>query len=75
MQVGDAFPSVWTVVDDDTETFSKTLIGSQLSSYQQQVSEQGLIGHLGLGNSRQGLLGNDQQVDRCLGISVLESDD
>ncbi len=73
MEMGDAFPAVAAIINDETETrFGEALLLRHGLRDKDQVAEKRLIFDFGRGDARDFLFGNDQNVDRRLRLAVVE---
>ena len=75
MQVRHGFAGVGSVVEDQPVTIlPETEFVGDFRGLQHQVSKDLVIFGLGLGNARNGLLRDDQNMRRCLWFDVAEGD-
>lgn len=72
MEVGHAFAGVRTVIDDETEAAGKTEFARKRPGGEQEVSEHCLVVGPGLTHAWYRFLRYDQQVNRGLGLNVVE---
>ena len=74
MKMRDTFPTVWSIINNQPETeFMQTFLSGDGLCNEDQVAEKRLIFDLGSRDTRYFLFRNDQNVDRCLGLDVVES--
>jgi hypothetical protein len=73
MEVGDGFAGMAPVIDDEAESGldDSEFFGDEAAGVE-EVAEQRFIVSGGFGDTRNGFFGNDQNVDGCLWIDVLE---
>lgn len=67
-------PGIGAVVDDQPEGVFNAQLPRHFPCRQQQVPEQGLVGILRIGQSRNFLLGNHQYMGGRLGIDIPEGE-
>ncbi len=74
MEVGDRFAAVGAVVDDDPEAVLREafLLGDEAHAGE-EVAEEVLVGGIGLGETNHRFPGNEQKVDRGLGVDITET--
>jgi hypothetical protein len=66
-----ALAAILAVVDDQpVAAFVQPQFAGNLSGFEQEMTEKRLIFGFGLGNARDGLFGNDQNMLRRLGVNV-----
>ena len=73
MKMEDLLACFGTVIDHQPEGITTALISGNFSVDRQQMAEERFIRRLGVGKHGQGLLGNDQDMDRGLGVDIPES--
>lgn len=73
MEVWDGLAPIRAIINDETETgvVEALQLGNVLGNVD-QMAEQRFVGDLGFGHARDFLLGDDQDMDRRLGIDVVE---
>jgi len=65
MQMRHGFPTIRTIIDDETiARFFQAQLHRDFGSFQKQMTEDLVIAGCRLGDARNRLLGNDQDVDR-----------
>lgn len=76
MQMRDGLAGVGTVVDDEpvTAALQAEPFGHS-GGLKEQVAEDLMILRAGFGQTRDGFLGNDQHMRRCLRSNIAEGDD
>ena len=74
VQVRHRFAGVRAVVHHQPEALREREFFCHDSSNEQQMSEHGLIGGRGVADARDDFLRDDQKVNRCLGLNVMEDD-
>ena len=73
MQVWHAFAGVRAVVENEPETFFvQPKFARDFTRFQEQMAQHLMILRLGLGNSRDWFLGDDEYVRGCLRVDVIE---
>ena len=76
MQVRHGFPAVPAMVEHEPITvFSQTQRRSDVSGFQEQVAEQGLVARLGGADASNRFLGHQQDVHGRLRIDVMKRQD
>lgn len=74
MQVRHGFAGVRAVVDDQTEALGELKLRRDPSGHEQQMPEHRLVLSPGFGDAGDGLFGDDQQMNRGLGLDVVKHD-
>ena len=72
VQVKDALPGLFAVIDDQTKIFFATQRARDLTGFEQQMPQYLLIVGGGVGDFRDGFFRDDQNVDGGLRVDVLE---
>ena len=72
MQMGDAFPAIGAIVDDDAVTVIEILRLGQLCGNEQQVSKEWLVFCKSFREAWERLFRNDEDVYRCLRVDVAD---
>ena len=73
VQVGHGFAAIGAIVDDEAEAVCvESLAAGDFTDFEHEVSEQRLVS--GLGETRDGLARDEEQVDGCLWGDVPEAD-
>jgi len=76
MQVGDSFASVWTVVEHQTESgFAQPQFISNLGGFEQNMAQDLFLFRLSLGDARDWLFRDDQDVNWGLRFNVVKGQD
>jgi hypothetical protein len=74
VEVRDGLASVGAVVDHEAIAAGELEFLRELSGNQEEVAELGFVGGCGFTDAGDGLFGNDQEVERCLGLNVVDDD-
>jgi len=73
MEVRDAFAAIGTVIDDESEArIVQAFLLSDGLRDKDQVAEEWFVDGLGGGNARDFLFGDDEDVNGCLRLDVME---
>ena len=73
MQMGHAFAGIFSVIDDEAESvFVQSQFARDFTRLQEQMTQHLMIFRLGLGNSRDGFLGDNENVRGRLWVDVIE---
>jgi len=72
VEVGNGFAAVGAVVDDNAKTSVEFELSGDLSSYEKEMAEQGLVFRGRFAYARNQFFGNDQNVDGRLRIDVAD---
>jgi hypothetical protein len=76
MQVGNGFPGVRTVVEDQAKAgFGQAEFGGNFTSFEQQMAKELLLFGPGFGDARNALFGNDQHMNWSLWFNVVKGQD
>ena len=75
VQVRDGFAGVRAVVEDEAVAVFEAELFGDFCGFQEQMSEDGVVCRFCFSDARDGLLRYDENMDRCLGFDVVESDD
>lgn len=76
MQMRDGFAGIGTVIDDEAKAaLADVKLFGERSGFEEQMAKDLMIFRLRLGDPRNRFLGNDEHMNRCLRLDVLEGDD
>ena len=75
MQVGDGFAGIGAIIEDEAESVFEAELFGDFGGFEEQMSEDGVVGGLGFSDARDGLLRHDEDVDRRLWFDVMEGND
>lgn len=73
VQVGDGFTGVGTLVDDEAKALGQVELFGQFPGDQQEVSEEGLVGRIGLADAGNGFAGDQEKMEGSLGADIVQS--
>jgi hypothetical protein len=74
VQMRHGFAGVWTVVHNEPEPLREIELLGHLPCDEQQVAEDGLISRSRFADARYHFFGDDQEVNRGLGLDVVQDD-
>ena len=74
MEVGDGFTGVGAVVDYQAEATGEVEFFGDHARCHEEVAEEGGVGWRGVGCARDDALGHDEEVERRLGLDVVNDD-
>lgn len=72
VQMRDGFAAVGAVVDDEAVALGEIEVAGDARGDEEEVAEEGLLGAGGVGEARNGFLGDDEDVDWRLGADVVK---
>lgn len=74
VEMGNGFSALFAVVDDEAETVADSELAGRLTSHEQKVPEEGLEIGGGFADAREGMLGDDEQMNGSLRIYIVKND-